>query len=184
MSWMGGEPGDGSRDLFPGGPVKNFSSKSIDRIKSLNVYYFTMNKAVPRNRLVVKAICMTLALTFGVGFIATGVMANPGCGMKCCCLSKPMTRHHTDQAQIRSSMGCCSGASQMPCDLVPATERRLPEITLASSAGYIPTAAGETGTFYDDLIDRYGLRGHAFDQFAREKFRSPPLYLQNLSLLI
>ena len=164
--------------------MRNFSSISIDMAKSFNVYYFTMNKAVSGNRWVVKAICMVLAISFGAGFIATGVMANPGCGMKCCCLSKAMTAHQTAQEQIRSSMGCCSWASQMPCDLVPATERRLPEITLASSAGYIPTAAGETGTFSDDLIDRYGLRGHAFDQFAREKFRSPPLYLQNLSLLI
>ena len=143
-----------------------------------------MNKAVSGNRLVIKAICMVLALTFGATLIATGVMANPGCGMKCCCLSKPMLQHHTALEQIRSSPGCCSGSSQMPCDLVSATELRLPEITLASSAGHISTAAGAAGTFSEDLIDRYGFRGYAFDQFAREKFRSPPLYLQNLSLLI
>ena len=152
--------------------------------KLSNVYCFSMNKVASGNRLVIKTICMVLALTFGGSLIATGVMANSGCGMECCCLSQPMTRHHTAREQIRSSMGCCSGSAQMPCDLVSATELRLPEITLASSAGYISTAAGATGTFSDDLIDRYGLRGHAFDQFAREKFRSPPLYLQNLSLLI
>jgi hypothetical protein len=127
---------------------------------------------------------MVLAITFGAGFIATGVMANSGCGMECCCLSKAMTGHQTAREQIRSSMGCCSRSAQMPCDLVSATELRLPEITLTSSAGYISTAAGATGTFSDDLIDRYGLRGHAFNQFEREKFRSPPLYLQNLSFLI
>ena len=152
--------------------------------KSSNVYCFTMNKAESGNRLLIKAICIALALTFGASLIATGVMANSGCGVKCCCLSQPLTRHHTTQEQIRSSTDCCSGSSQMPCDLVSATELRLPEITLASSTGYISTAAGATGTFSDDLIDRNGLRGHAFDQFAREKFRSPPLYLQNLSFLI
>ena len=152
--------------------------------KPSNVYCFTMNKAATGNRLLIKAICIALALAFGGSFIATGVMANSGCGMKCCCLSKPMTRQHTTREQIRSSMDCCAGSSKMPCDLVSATEFRLPEITLASSAGHLPTVTGSTGSISEDLIDRYGSRGHAFDQTAREKFRSPPLYLQNLSFLI
>lgn len=152
--------------------------------KSSNVYCFTMNKVASGNRFLIKAICIALTLTFGASLIATGVMANSGCGMKCCCLSQPMTQHQTTQEQIRSSMSCCSGSSQMPCGLVSAAELRLPEITLASSAGHISTAAGATGSFSDDLSDRYGFRGHSFDQFARKKFRSPPLYLQNLSFLI
>jgi len=143
-----------------------------------------MNKVASGNRLLIKAICLALALTFGASLIATGVMANSGCGMKCCCLSQPMTQHQTTQEQIRSSKGCCSGSSQMPCDLVSATELRLPEITLAASAGHISTAAGATGNLSDDLSDRYGFRGHSVDQFARKKFRRPPLYLQNLSFLI
>ena len=144
-----------------------------------------MNKVASGNRLLIKAICLALALTFGASLIATGVMANSGCGMKCCCLSQPMTRHQATQEQIRSSKGCCSGSSQqMPCDLVSASELRLPEITLASSAGHLPTVAGSTDSFSEDLIDRYGFRGHAFDQVMQEKFRSPPLYLQNLSFLI
>lgn len=143
-----------------------------------------MNKVASGNRLLIKAICIALTLTFGASLIATGVMANAGCGMKCCCLSQPMAQHQTTQEQIRSSMSSCSGSSQMPCDLVSAAELRLPKITLASSAGHISTAAGATGTFSDDLSDRYGFRGHSFDQFARKKFRLPPLYLQNLSFLI
>jgi hypothetical protein len=143
-----------------------------------------MNKAASANRLRVKAICMVLALTFGASFIATGVMASAGCGMACCCLSEPMTQHRTTREQIRASMGCCSGSSQMPCDLVSATEFRLPEMTLTPSAGHLPTAAGSTGGFSDDLADRCGFRGQAFDQFARKTFRSPPLYLQHLSFLI
>ena len=143
-----------------------------------------MNKGVSRNRLLIKAICIALALTFGASIIATGVMANSDCGMKCCCLSKPMPRHQTTQEQIRSSMGCCSGSAQMPCDLVSATDLRLPEITLASAPGHLPTVADSPGNFFDDLSDRYGFRGRAVDQSARENFRSPPLYLQNLTFLI
>ena len=143
-----------------------------------------MNKAASGNRLLIKAVCIAMALTFGGSLIATGAMANSDCGMKCCCLSKPMTRQHATQEQIRSSMGCCSGSSQMPCDLVSATELRVPEIALASSAGHLPTVAGSTGNFSEDLIDRYGFRGLAFGQFAREKLHSPPLYLQNLSFLV
>ena len=143
-----------------------------------------MNKGLSRNSLLVKAICLALTLTFGGGLIATGAMANSDCAMKCCCLSQPMSRDHTDQEQIRSSLSCCSGSAQMPCDLVSATDLRLPEVTLASAAGHLSTVAGSTGNLSDDLNDRYGIRGRAVDQSARENFRSPPLYLQNLSFLI
>jgi hypothetical protein len=132
----------------------------------------------------IKAICIALTLTFGGGVIASVVMADSGCGMKCCCLSKSMSRHHTTQEQIRSSTSCCSGSAQMPCDLVSAVALRLPEVTLASAPGHQPTVADSTGNFSDDLSDWYGFRGRAFDQSVRENFRSPPLYLQNLSFLI
>jgi len=143
-----------------------------------------MNKGISGNRWLIKAICIALALTFGASIAAAGVMANSGCGMKCCCLSQPVTRHHAPQEQIRSLMGCCAGSSQMPCNLASAAELELPETTLASSTGHIPTAGGPNGSISDGLIDRHDLRGHAFDQFVREKFRPPPLYLQNLSFLI
>jgi len=143
-----------------------------------------MNKGASRNNMLIKAVCIALILTFGGGLIATGAMANSDCGMKCCCLSQPMSRHYTSQEQIRSSMSCCSGSAQMPCDLVSATDLRLPEVTLASAAGHLSTVAGSTGNLSDDLNDRYGIRGRAVDQSARENFRSPPLYLQNLSFLI
>ena len=143
-----------------------------------------MNKGASRNNMLIKAVCIALILTFGGGLIATGAMANSDCGMKCCCLSQPMNQDHTDQEQIRSSLSCCSGSAQMPCDLVSATDLRLPEVTLASAAGHLSTVAGSTGNLSDDLNDRYGIRGRAVDQSARENFRSPPLYLQNLSFLI
>jgi len=143
-----------------------------------------MNKDSSGNRLVIKAICIALTLTFGASLIATGVMANAGCGQKCCCLSNPMVGHHAMQEQLASAMGCCAGSTLMPCDLVPANELQLLEITLASSAGQLPTGAGPTGHISEGLIDRQLFKGYTFDQFARAKFRSPPLYLQNLSFLI
>ena len=143
-----------------------------------------MNKGASRNNMLIKAVCIALILTFGGGLIATGAMANSDCGMKCCCLSKPISRHHTSQEQIRSSMSCCSGSAQMPCDLVSATDLRLPEVTLASSPGHLSSAADSTSNLSDDLSDRYGIRGLIFDQSARENYRPPPLYLQNLSFLI
>ena len=143
-----------------------------------------MNKGFSGSRLVIKAICIALTLTFGASLIATGVMANAGCGQKCCCLNNPMVGHHVMQEQLRSAMGCCAGSTQMPCDLVPANELQLLEITLASSAGQLPTGAGPTGHISEGLIDRQLFRSDTFDQFAWAKFRSPPLYLQNLSFLI
>jgi len=143
-----------------------------------------MNKDSSGNRRVIKAICIALTLTFGASLIATGVMANAVCGQECCCLSKPMVGDHGMQEQLRSAMGCCAGSTQMPCDLVPANELQLLEISLASSVGQLPTGAGPAGHISEGLIDRQLFRGYTCDQFARAKFRSPPLYLQNLSFLI
>ena len=142
-----------------------------------------MNKVVLGNKFVLKALCFGLALILGVCLSAAGVMAASSCGMKCCCLSKPTSRHHASQEQIRSSMGCCSGSSQMPCDLVAATEIKLPEISLASSTVHLPTGVGPASHISDELIDQHGFRSHVFDQRAQENFRTPPLYLQNLSFL-
>lgn len=151
--------------------------------KILIVYYFTMKRVVSGNRLILKAICLGLALTLGASLMAAGAMAVLGCGMKCCCLSEPTTRHHAPKEQIRSSMDCCSGSSQMPCDLVAASEVQLPEISLTSSARHQPTGVGPAGHISDGWIDRHGFRGHAFAHRAQDKFRPPPLYLQNLSFL-
>ena len=143
-----------------------------------------MNKGASGNRVRIKAICIALTLAFGAGSMASGVMANAGCGQKCCCLSNPMVGHHAMRQQLRSAMGCCAGSTQMPCELVPANELQLLAITRASSAGQLPTGAGPTGHISEGLIDRQLFRGYTFDQFAWAKFRSPPLYLQNLSFLI
>jgi hypothetical protein len=143
-----------------------------------------MKRGASGNRLILKAICIAMTLAFGAGIIATGAMADSDCAMKCCCSSEPMPRHHSTPQQIRSSMGCCSEASQMPCDFESATKIRLPEITLASAPGHPTTVAGPASDISDALTDRHDFRGRAFDPFAREKIPLPPLYLQNLAFLI
>jgi hypothetical protein len=152
--------------------------------KSSNVYCFTMNKGASGNRLIIKAICIALTLTFGVSIVATGVMANAGCGLKCCCLSQPITQHHAPQEQIRSSMGCCNQTPLFPCDIASGNKLELHGINLACTNCSLTDAAAAAAILSDKFIDLYGFRGHEFDQFTQEKFRSPPLYLQNLSFLI
>ena len=142
-----------------------------------------MNKVVSGNRSLVKAVCFGLALILGACLSADGVMAASGCGVTCCCLSKPTSRHHAPQEQMRSSMGCCSGSQQMPCDLVAATDLQLPDISLTPSTVPLPDGVGSANQISDGLIDWHGLRVLAFDQRAQKNFRAPPLYLQNLSFL-
>ena len=144
-----------------------------------------MEKDAPPTRLLIlKAICIALTLTFGASLFATGALANSSCGLKCCCQSNPMTGQHNPGKQMRAAMGCCNGTPLTPCDLVFGTQLELPDITLSSSGGHTLNAVGSTQNLTDSLIGRHDFRGHAFDQFGREKFRSPPLYLQNLSFLI
>ena len=142
-----------------------------------------MKWVVPGNRLILKAVCVGLVLTLGAGLVAAGAMAASGCGMKCCCASKQENRQHVSQVQIRSAMGCCSGNSQMPCDLVAATQVQLPEISLAASTSHLPTGVGSANDIDHAWIDRHGFRSHVFDPGSQENFLAPPLYLQNLSFL-
>jgi len=143
-----------------------------------------MNKAASANRLLIKAICLALALTFGASLIATGVMADSGCGMKCCCLSRPMTQHQAPQEQIRSSGGCCNQTPLLPCDIASGNKLELHGIKLASTNCSSTDSASAAAVLSDEFIDLYGFRGFEFDPFTRQKFRPPPLYLQNLSFLI
>lgn len=143
-----------------------------------------MNKAASANRLLIKTICLALALTFGASLTAAGVMADSGCGMKCCCLSQPMTRHHSPQEHIRSSGGCCNQTPLLPCDLASGNRLELHGINLAYTNCSLTHAASAAAILSDEFIDLYGFRVLKFDPLTREKFRSPPLYLQNLSFLI
>ena len=139
---------------------------------------------LPTRLLILKAICIALTLTFGASLFATGVLANSGCKLKCCCQSNPMTGQHTPGKQMRAAMGCCNGTPLTPCDLVFGTQLELPDITLSSSGGHPLNSVGSTQNLSGSLIDRHGFRGHDFDHFSREISRPPPLYLQNLSFLI
>jgi hypothetical protein len=143
-----------------------------------------MNKSSSANRLVIKAICIALTLTFGASLIATGVMANAGCGQKCCCLSKPMSPQHNSMKQIRSSMDCCNQSPLFPCDIASGNKNELHGNNLACTNCSLTPAAAAATIPSDEFIDPYDFRGPAANLFAREKFRSPPLYLQNLSFLI
>ena len=144
-----------------------------------------MKKDAPTTRLLIsKVICIALTLTFGASLFAAGVLANSGCGLKCCCQSNPMTAQHNPEKQMRAAMSCCNGTPFTPCDLVSGTQLELPDITLSSSGGHSLNAVGSTQNLSDSLIDRHGFRGNDFDQFSRKIFRPPPLYLQNLSFLI
>ena len=149
-----------------------------------NVYYFTMNKGLSGNRLLIKTICIALVLTFGASLFATGVMANAGCGLKCCCLSNPMSQQHKSLEQIRSSNECCDQSPLSPCDIASGIKRILPGIKLACTSCSLTSAAGTAVLLSDDFINPYDIGGPEFNQFAQEKFRSPPLFLQNLSFLI
>ena len=142
-----------------------------------------MNKVVTGNRLRLRAVCFGLALMLVACLSAAGAMAASGCGMKCCCLSKPTSWDQAPREQMTSSVGCCSGSPQMPCDLVADTGVKLPEISLAASTGQLPTSVGPANLFSDGWIDRHGFRGHVVDQRTQENFRAPPIYLQHLSFL-
>ena len=149
------------------------------------IYYFTMIKSPSGKRLLVfKATCVALALMLGGILFTTGVVADPGCGVKCCCQSNLINQHHNSVEQIRSSMGCCSEDPVIPCDLQSGPTNGLPVITLASNCCDLANSVGLPGILTDSLNDRHDFRVGCSFQFVQEKSKSPPIYLQNLTFLI
>ena len=134
--------------------------------------------------LMFKTACIALALMLCGILFTTGVSADPGCGVKCCCQSTSVNQHHNSVKQIRSSMGCCTGAPVVPCDLEAAPSFELPEFTISSIGNSFSNAIGLTGILTDSLGDQHDYRVKFSFQFVREKSKSPPIYLQNLSFLI
>ena len=138
-----------------------------------------------RNRLILlKTICAGLALVLGVGLFGNAAMGSNSCGMKCCCHSGATQMKPSTEMQMRSSMGCCSGASLSPCDMQGAEPVDLPETALAS---WRPNLTGADGSnvVHTAFIE---LGQHISNNYPSQtldpQFNSPPLYIQKLSFLI
>jgi hypothetical protein len=134
--------------------------------------------------IILKAMCLALALITGSSIVATGMMAAAACGMKCCCQSVASDMQHEAQGQVRSSMGCCPGIALNACDLEAAQPYRLPEIIPASCCGTHQVTFGPTVILYDYFSDGRNASGNFTFQPFDQMFTSPPLYLQNHVYLI
>jgi hypothetical protein len=131
-----------------------------------------------------KAICLALTLVLGVSLFAASAFAGSGCGEKCRCHSRPMDMDHSKGEQIPFSSDFCNGTPMIPCDLESSRASDVPEFILGSAGGNLSTAVGLTGIATDPSTARHDFRGYDFYQHSREKSRSAPIYLQNLSFLI
>ena len=144
-----------------------------------------MNKnAVGIGVFMLQAICLALPLALGVSLFAAGAFAGSGCGEKCRCHNRPMDRDHSKGEQIPLSSDFCNGAPMIPCGLESSRASDVPEFILGSAGGNLSTAVGLTGIATDSSTDRHDFRGYDFYQHLREKSRTAPIYLQNLSFLI
>ena len=144
-----------------------------------------MNKNFAGSNLIIsKAICVAMCLVFLSGLCATGALGNTDCNVKCCCQSQPMGQHHNPDQRLKSSMGCCSGSSQIPCDLESGQHFDFPNVILCSAGSDGFNFVVATSQFADVLDDRVNFTGSNHNLDASENIHSPPLYLQNLIFLI
>ena len=170
-----------------------FNSKLI--IRCANKFYWQHNvvicivlamhkKGTGSASIVLKAVCLVLALITGGSIFATGIMASADCGMKCCCRSLPIDMQHKVQRQLRSSVNCCSGITLNPCDLQSSQPYKLPEVIHASCRGPLHAASGPAVALCHYFSNgRYSSGIFTFQQLE-QIFTQPPLYLQNRSYLI
>jgi hypothetical protein len=142
------------------------------------------NKRTGSGSIILKAMCLALALMTGGSVFATGIMASADCGMKCCCKSVPTDMQHKAQRQMRSSMDCCSGITLNPCDLQATQPYKFPEVIPASCRGPHHVAFGPAVALCEYFIDGRYTGGIFTFQQLEQIFTPPPLYLQNHSYLI
>ena len=131
-----------------------------------------------------KGICVALALVLGVSLFAAGAIADSGCGNQCCNSDKPMGMHHSKGTLKPSPAGFCNGDSMIPCDLESRRASDVPEFILSSAGGDPTNTAPSTSIEADSPIDHHRFGNSDAYHLLREKFRSAPIYLQNLSFLI
>jgi hypothetical protein len=144
-----------------------------------------MNKNRTGTRsIMLKAVCTAMVIILGGSLSAAGVMASNGCAMKCCCQTGPAHMQPSTEKQMRSSMGCCSGVEFSPCDIQSAKPFELPEVITASCCVYHFHTGGISVSLIDTRDKSQNAGAKFFIQVQELKFKSPPIYLQKLSLLI
>lgn len=131
-----------------------------------------------------KALRIFISALLCVSLFATGLMAAPDCGARCCCsVNTQMQAQHAMPMKIQSPHSCCAGSGPMPCDIQRAQPHALPDALLVSNHNLnLPTMGSAVGldTVESNAGDSAGVH-HPVS--INHNFRSPPLYLQNLAIL-
>jgi hypothetical protein len=131
-----------------------------------------------------KGICVALTLVLGLSLFAAGAIADSECGKKCCHHGKPMGMHHSRGALKSSPAGFCNGDPIIPCDLESRRASDVPEFILSSAGGDPTNTAPSASIEADSLIDSHRFENSGATHLWGGKYRSAPIYLQNLSFLI
>jgi len=144
-----------------------------------------MNKNFTGSRsIMLKAVCAAMVLILGGSLFAAGAMASNGCAMKCCCRTGPSHVQPATEKHMRSPQGCCSGVPFSPCDIQSAKPFELPEIIPASCCPYHSHTGGVAVILADAGVRSQNSGAKFIAQVLDPKFKSPPIFLQKLSLLI
>lgn len=128
-----------------------------------------------------KTVSIFIILILSGSLLATGLMASGECNIDCCC---KMRKHSNTQKQMQIPQGCCSQASQKPCDMQSSKPFDLPEAVFVSKGVYGPDFFNFETIQISDNADQIDLSDDHTYHLAERKFRSPPLFLKNRSFLI
>jgi hypothetical protein len=134
--------------------------------------------------IILKGMCLVLALIISNSLFAAGTMASADCGMKCCCQTGPTGMPHHTQRQMRSSIGFCNEVPLSPCGLQSTQPYKLPEVIPVSCCGLHHVVFGPSVILSDSFSGSRNSSGNIIFLPADQRYNSPPLYLQNHAYLI
>ena len=130
-----------------------------------------------------KFFAIPLILIFSVTALLSGALGYSDCAMKCA--------YETAKAHQHTSMGsmglvapnCCSGTMKNGCEMTGAPQVKIPECSMPSYPNSIPNLKGVGFMSGNIQTDISGVTLAGLQLNTSQPNKTPPIYLQTLSIL-
>lgn len=128
-----------------------------------------------------KAVCIFVALFLCGNLFANRITAYGDCSRDCCCQS---SMQYYSEKPVQSPVGCCSKASQKPCDMQSTEPFSSPEVVSVCNSVFHLDVFDLTTARVSIDGDPINSGDNLFFHSISQKARSPLLFIQNQSFLI
>jgi hypothetical protein len=130
-----------------------------------------------------KSIAITLIFLFSVSVLLSGAFGYSDCATKCAYEMAKAHQHASMGSAGLAAPNCCAGTMKNTCEMAGAPEIKIPECSMSSHPTSSPDLTG-VGFLSGNMATDSPRAAQTNLQFnAGQINKSPPIYLQTLSIL-